>query len=89
MFDIKDQGGIKFQAIRDVCAAKGSGCGPPFDLKVGSQNAIKFNTDTLHVRNFVHDQLIVYHWDRFNIHVDFFKHLWVDTFMGWWRGGGL
>lgn len=91
MIRVDDAGGVKFQKIKSICSETGSGCGHPLDLTAGSENAIKFNTDTLHIRYFANQasHFIKYHWDRFNINVNFWKHLWVDTIGNFVHGGGL
>jgi len=73
--------GGKFEEIEAICRGGQSGCGHTFDLTVGSKNAIKFDTSTLHIRFYANPQggRIEYHWDVYNIRTDFIKHFWVDV----------
>ena len=82
--EVRDPGGVRAQQINDVCVS-GSGCGRALDFRA---KAWKFDTDTLHIRSFPEKALIVYHWDRFNIRLNFWMHVWVDIIKNV-RYGGL
>jgi hypothetical protein len=71
-----------FSSLKDLCALTGH-CSTTFDLWTGppwSQNALKFNTYTLHVQYNSNIPYLGYHYDIFNLRTDFGAHLWVDVF---------
>jgi len=70
----------KFLEIKGICELTGN-CSTTFDLGRGVTDAIKFDTDTLHIRFFGKDLTVSlqYHWDIYNIRTDFWSHLWVDV----------
>ena len=90
-FRVEDSEGAKFKEINTICTGGQTGCGHTFDLTVGRQNAIKFDTGTLHIRSYPHPQqgFIRFHWDIYNIRTDFFRHVWVDSIGNFLHGGGL